>query len=78
MLDPGAVETVGHPTKAAKQWHSAAASVRDNFGGPGWSSFGSGGGEEEGRHRRPLTHPAADKSAIAAGEARGGGPGFED
>tara|TARA_R110002003_G_scaffold30_4_gene1844 strand:- start:3807 stop:4043 length:237 start_codon:yes stop_codon:yes gene_type:complete len=78
VLDPGAVETVGHPTKAAKQWHSAAASVRDNFGGPGWSSFGSGGGEEEGRHGRPLTHPAADKSAIAAGEARGEGPGFED
>jgi hypothetical protein len=72
VLHPGVVETVVRTTKAAKQSHSAAASVWVMLRGPGC------GRGEEGRSGRTLTHLTTDGSAGAMGHAMAGGrSGFE-
>jgi hypothetical protein len=76
VLHPGVVETVVQTTKAAKQSHSAAASVWVMLRGPG-----CGGGEEEeeeGRSGQTLTHLTTDETVGAMGHAiTGGRTGFE-
>jgi hypothetical protein len=66
-LHSGAVDSVTQATKAAKQWHSRAASVWEILCGQAEAVERKE--KTEGRSGRVLTHLGTDESAVAFGHA---------